>query len=51
MGTPKTVAKLKSQAWNEFGEAMENNFWMGSKLFWQTVWWLKGGDDTMHKLY
>lgn len=32
MGTPKTVAKLKSQAWNEFGEAMENNFLDGLKV-------------------
>lgn len=46
-GTPKTVSETKAQAWNEFGEAMENNFCCSGKLFDG----LRGGDETMHMLY
>jgi len=30
------VAEAKTRAWEEFGEAMENNFRMASKRFWST---------------
>jgi len=37
------VAEAKTWAWEEFGEAMENNFWTALKRFWSTIWRLGGG--------
>ena len=31
------VAKAKTQVWEEFGENMENDFWLASRMFWQTI--------------
>uniref|UniRef100_A0A8C9RY14 E3 ubiquitin-protein ligase RNF152 C-terminal domain-containing protein n=1 Tax=Scleropages formosus TaxID=113540 RepID=A0A8C9RY14_SCLFO len=33
----KAVTEEKSRAWEEFGEAMENDYWSASKRFWQTI--------------
>ena len=35
------VAEVKTRAWEEFGEAMENDFWTASKRFWTTIWRLR----------
>uniref|UniRef100_A0A8C9VLN8 Reverse transcriptase domain-containing protein n=1 Tax=Scleropages formosus TaxID=113540 RepID=A0A8C9VLN8_SCLFO len=37
------VAAAKTRAWEEFGEAMEEDFRSASKRFWQTVRRLRGG--------
>ena len=36
------VAKAKTRAWKEFGEAMENDFQTDSKRFWSTIRLLGG---------
>jgi len=33
----RVVVEAKTQAWEEFGEAMEKYYWLASKRFWQTV--------------
>ena len=35
-------AEGKTQAWEEFGEALENDFWTASKRFWSTIRRLRG---------
>nr|XP_054600883.1 uncharacterized protein LOC129164488 [Nothobranchius furzeri] len=42
-GAAVAVAKAKSQAWEEFGEAMEKDYRLAPKRFWQTVWRLRRG--------
>ena len=37
------VAKAKTRVWEEFGEAMEKDFRLASKKFWQTVRRLRKG--------
>ena len=37
------VTKAKTQVWEEFGEAMEKDFRLASKKFWQTVRRLRKG--------
>ncbi|TWW57405.1 hypothetical protein D4764_07G0001240 [Takifugu flavidus] len=37
------VAEAKTRAWEEFGEAMENDFRMASKRFWTTIRHLRKG--------
>ncbi|KAK0156607.1 LINE-1 reverse transcriptase [Merluccius polli] len=37
------VAEAKTQTWEEFGEAMENDFRTASKRFWTTIWRLRRG--------
>ena len=37
------VAKAKTRAWEEFGEAMENDFRTASKRFWTTIRRLRRG--------
>lgn len=37
------VAMAKTRAWEEFGEAMEEDFQLASKRFWQTVRRLRRG--------
>ncbi|TWW74447.1 R2DM Retrovirus-related Pol polyprotein from type II retrotransposable element [Takifugu flavidus] len=37
------VAEAKTRAWEEFGEAMENDFRMASKRFWTTIRRLRRG--------
>ncbi|XP_054860769.1 uncharacterized protein LOC118470292 [Amphiprion ocellaris] len=32
-----TAAEAKTRVWEEFGEAMEKDFWLASRKFWQTV--------------
>ena len=32
------VGKAKTRVWEEFGEAMEKDFRLASRKFWQTVW-------------
>ena len=32
------VAEAKTQAWEEFGEAVENDFRTALKRFWTTMW-------------
>ncbi|TWW74380.1 hypothetical protein D4764_14G0003820 [Takifugu flavidus] len=45
-------AKAKTQAWEEFGEAMENDFRMNSKRFWTTIRRLrKGKQCTLNTVY
>lgn len=35
---------LKSvRVWEESGEAMEEDYWLVSKVFWETVWHLRMG--------
>ncbi len=34
------VAEVKIWVWEEFGKAMEKDFWFASRKFWQIVWWL-----------
>lgn len=47
----KAVSKVNSKASGEFGEAMGKDFWVASKMFWQTVWYFRRwGDKTMLKL-
>ncbi|TWW66931.1 hypothetical protein D4764_20G0009630 [Takifugu flavidus] len=38
----ETVAEAKTRAWEEFGEAMEEDFWLAPRKFWQTVRRLRG---------
>ncbi|XP_072564341.1 uncharacterized protein [Paramormyrops kingsleyae] len=37
------VAEAKTRVWEEFGEAMENDFRMASRRFWSTIWRLRVG--------
>ncbi len=37
------VVEAKTRAWEEFGEAMEKDYWLASKRFWQTVRCLRRG--------
>ncbi|KAK3567863.1 hypothetical protein QTP86_027338 [Hemibagrus guttatus] len=37
------VSEAKTQVWEEFGEAMEKDYWTASGKFWQTVWRLRRG--------
>ncbi|TWW74393.1 hypothetical protein D4764_14G0003960 [Takifugu flavidus] len=37
------VAEAKTRAWEEFGEAMENDFQTASKRFWTTIRHLRKG--------
>ncbi|TWW77409.1 hypothetical protein D4764_12G0007990 [Takifugu flavidus] len=39
----KKVAEAKTQVWEEFGEAMEEDFRSAPRTFWQTVRCLRGG--------
>uniref|UniRef100_A0AAY5K1H3 Endonuclease/exonuclease/phosphatase domain-containing protein n=1 Tax=Esox lucius TaxID=8010 RepID=A0AAY5K1H3_ESOLU len=39
----REVVEAKTQAWEEFGEAMEKDYWLASKRFWQTVRRLRRG--------
>ncbi|TWW80691.1 hypothetical protein D4764_01G0005060 [Takifugu flavidus] len=46
------VAEAKTRAWEEFGEAMENDFRTTSKRFWTTIWRLrKGKQCTVNTVY
>ncbi|TWW66922.1 hypothetical protein D4764_20G0009540 [Takifugu flavidus] len=46
------VAEAKTWAWEEFGEAMENDFRTASKRFWTTIWHLrKGKQSTVNTVY
>ncbi|TWW56347.1 hypothetical protein D4764_08G0003340 [Takifugu flavidus] len=46
------VAEAKTQAWEEFGEAMENDFRTASKRFWTTIRNLrKGKQCTVNTVY
>ncbi|TWW76609.1 hypothetical protein D4764_13G0012710 [Takifugu flavidus] len=46
------VAEAKTQAWEEFGEAMENDFRTASKRFWTTIRHLrKGKQCTVNTVY
>ncbi|TWW69209.1 hypothetical protein D4764_18G0000150 [Takifugu flavidus] len=46
------VAEAKTRAWQEFGEAMENDFRMASKRFWTTIRPLrKGKQCTVNIVY
>ncbi|TWW68222.1 hypothetical protein D4764_19G0000200 [Takifugu flavidus] len=46
------VAEAKTRVWEEFGEAMENNFWMASKRFWTTIRRLRRGKQcTVNTVY
>ncbi|TWW59288.1 hypothetical protein D4764_06G0008180 [Takifugu flavidus] len=35
--TATAVGEAKTRTWEEFGEAMENDFWTASKRFWTTI--------------
>ncbi|CAM2097058.1 unnamed protein product [Caretta caretta] len=39
------VIEVKSQAWEKFGETMENDYQMASKVFWQTIHHLRRGQQ------
>jgi len=39
------VAEAKTRVWEEFKEAMEKDFWLASRKFWQTVWQLSKGNQ------
>ena len=46
------VAQAKIRAWEEFGEAMENDFRTASKRFWSTIRRLRGGKQcTVNTVY
>ncbi|TWW66954.1 hypothetical protein D4764_20G0009860 [Takifugu flavidus] len=46
------VAEAKTRAWEELGEAMENDFRTASKRFWTTIWRLrKGKQCTVNTVY
>ncbi|TWW60624.1 R2 Retrovirus-related Pol polyprotein from type I retrotransposable element [Takifugu flavidus] len=46
------VAEAKTRAWEEFGEAMENDFRTASKRFWTTIWRLRRGKQcTVNTVY
>jgi len=40
--TASAVAEVKTRAWEEFGEAMENDFRTALKRFWSTIRRLRG---------
>ncbi|KAI3362896.1 hypothetical protein L3Q82_011494 [Scortum barcoo] len=40
---PWIVLEAKTRVWEEFGEAMEEDYWSASKRFWQTVRHLRRG--------
>lgn len=42
------MVKANTWVWEEFGEAVEKDFQIVSKRFWQTVRWLRGGILTTH---
>ncbi|KAL0152538.1 hypothetical protein M9458_052261 [Cirrhinus mrigala] len=39
----RVVVEAKTRVWEEFGEAMEKDYWSASKRFWQTVRRLRRG--------
>ncbi|KAK3538920.1 hypothetical protein QTP86_022746 [Hemibagrus guttatus] len=41
--TAVVVSEAKTRVWEEFGEAMEKDYWTASGKFWQTVWRLRRG--------
>ena len=41
--TAAAVAEAKTRTWEEFGEAMENDFQTAWKRFWTTIWRLRRG--------
>ncbi|KAK3547532.1 hypothetical protein QTP86_021516, partial [Hemibagrus guttatus] len=41
--TAVVVSEAKTRVWEEFGEAMEKDYWMASGKFWQTVRRLRRG--------
>ncbi|KAK3535153.1 hypothetical protein QTP70_004811 [Hemibagrus guttatus] len=41
--TTVVVLEAKTRVWEEFGEAMEKDYWTASWKFWQTVWRLRRG--------
>ncbi|TWW77463.1 hypothetical protein D4764_12G0008530 [Takifugu flavidus] len=46
------AAEAKTRAWEEFGEAMENDFRTASKRFWTTIRRLRGGKQcTVNTVY
>ena len=45
------VAEAKTRAWEEFGEAMENDFRMASKRFWSTILRLRGKLHCQHHVW
>ena len=48
----KAVAEAKTQAWEEFGEAMEEDYRSAPRRFWQTVRRLRGGRRQLaHTVY
>ncbi|TWW74689.1 hypothetical protein D4764_14G0006920 [Takifugu flavidus] len=50
--TATAVAEAKTRAWEEFGEAMENDFRTASKSFWTTIRRLrKGKQCTVNTVY
>ncbi|TWW74691.1 hypothetical protein D4764_14G0006940 [Takifugu flavidus] len=50
--TATAVAEAKTRAWEEFGEAMENDFRTASKRFWTTIRRLrKGKQCTVNTVY
>ncbi|XP_054590120.1 uncharacterized protein [Nothobranchius furzeri] len=51
-GAAVAVAKAKSRAWEEFGEAMEKDYRSAPKRFWQTVRRLRRGRQQLaHTVY
>ena len=39
----RAVAEAKTQVWEKFGEAMEEDYRSASRKFWQTIWRLRRG--------
>ncbi|KAK3526686.1 hypothetical protein QTP70_031467 [Hemibagrus guttatus] len=39
----RVVSEAKTRVWEEFGEAMETDYWTASVKFWWTVWRLRRG--------
>ena len=37
------AAETKTQVWEEFGETMDKDFRWASRVFWQTIQWLRKG--------
>ena len=43
MAATLVVAEAKNWLWEEFGKAVERDFQLASKMFWQTTGWVRKG--------
>uniref|UniRef100_A0A671XIA7 Endonuclease/exonuclease/phosphatase domain-containing protein n=1 Tax=Sparus aurata TaxID=8175 RepID=A0A671XIA7_SPAAU len=45
----RAVSEAKTRVWEEFGEAMEEDYRLASKKFWQTIRRLRRGEAVLHQ--